>query len=159
MSYPALALAAGAIMAMVPAAAQTFSPHRAPDAPLPVAPVSTTGSTTGMATFRTVTRILTVDALGNMDLVSVDGKAVGSINGVVENTTDKKLLVLIERGGLLGLGGKTIALPLENVAVQSGKVTLHNLDAAQLDGMPEFRNDDNAYRELSETQQITLPQL
>ncbi|SCY81998.1 PRC-barrel domain-containing protein [Microvirga guangxiensis] len=161
MTLPALALAAGAIIASPPlVAAQTSLLHDTPPGVfISAVPVSATGSTTGMATFRTVTRILTVDALGNMDVVSRDGKAVGSIDGVVECNTDKKRLVLIERGGLLGLGAKTIALPLDNIAIQSGKVTLHNLDIAQLDGMPEFREDDTAFRKLSDIQQITLLQL
>jgi hypothetical protein len=38
------------------------------------------------------------------------------------------------------------------------KVTLRNMDVAQLDGMTEFTNDNNAFRELDDTQQINLTQ-
>jgi hypothetical protein len=47
---------------------------------------------------------------------------------------------------------------VENLAVQGEKVTLRNMDVAQLDGTAEFSNDNNAYRELDDTQQINLTQ-
>ena len=102
--------------------------------------------------------MLTVDALEDMDLVGADGKEIGEIEGVVENNADKKQFVLVERGGFLGFGAKEIAIPVENVAVQGEKVTLRNMDVAQLDGMTEFNNEGNAYRELDGTQQISLSQ-
>ncbi len=102
--------------------------------------------------------MLTVDALGDMDLVGADGKEIGAIEGVVENNADKKQFVLVERGGFLGFGAKEIAVPVENLAVQGEKVTLRNMDVAQLDGTAEFSNENNAYRELDDTRQINLTQ-
>jgi anaerobic glycerol-3-phosphate dehydrogenase len=102
--------------------------------------------------------MVTVDALGDMDLVSADGKEIGDIEGVVENNADKKQFVLVGRGGFLGFGAKELAIPVENVTVQGGKVTLLNMDVAQLDGMTEFTNDNNAFRELDDAQQINLTQ-
>jgi PRC-barrel domain len=158
MTYLVLALAA--IIAMLaPAAAQT-----PPSDPAPISPASppsasaVPGSTTGSTTLGATARILTVDALEDMDLVGADGKEIGDIEGVVENNADKKQFVLVERGGFLGFGAKEIAVPVENLAVQGEKVTLRNMDAAQLDGMTEFSNDNNAYRELDDTQQVSLSQ-
>lgn len=94
-----------------------------------------------------------------MDLVGADGKEMGDIEGVVENNADKKQFMLIERGGFLGFGAKKIAIPVENVAVQGEKVTLRSMDVAQLDGMAEFTNVNNTFRELGDTQQINLTQL
>ena len=121
----ALVLAAAMMMAMLaPAMAQTSSPDPAPTPPAasspavttpasPCAPPSvapeagtTTGSTTATSTLGTTTRILTVDALEDMDLVGADGKEIGDIEGVVENNADKKQFVVIERGGFLGFGAK-----------------------------------------------------
>jgi hypothetical protein len=102
--------------------------------------------------------MLTVDALGDMDLVGADGKEIGDIEGVVENNADKKQFVLVERGGFLGFGAKGIAIPVENVAVQGEKVTLRNMDVTQLDGMAEFTNGNNAFRELDDIQQLNLRQ-
>ena len=148
---------------MVPAAAQTSSPDTTRASPgTPTLPVpeagSTTGSTTATTTLGSATRILTIDALEDMDLVGADGKEIGDIEGVVESNTDKKQFVLIERGGFLGFGAKTITLPLENLAVEGEKVTLRHMDVAQLDGLAEFKNDDNAFRDLDDGHQISLPQ-
>jgi sporulation protein YlmC with PRC-barrel domain len=160
MTYPALALAAAMTMTMLaPAAAQT--PHSDPAPISPAAPPSASpapGTTTGSTTLGATGRTLTVDALEDMDLVGADGKEIGDIEGVVENNADKKQFVVIERGGFLGFGAKEIAIPVDNVAVQGEKVILRNMDVAQLDGMAEFTNDNNVFRELDDTQQINLTQ-
>jgi hypothetical protein len=173
----AFILPAAMLMAMLaPAMAQTSSPDTAPTpsaapspavttpaspgAPPSAAPEagSTTGSTTATTTLGSTTRILTVDALEDMDLIGADGKEIGDIEGVVENNADKKQFVVIERGGFLGFGAKAITIPLENLAVQGEKVSLRNIDVAQLDGMTEFTNDNNTFRDLDDSQQINLTQ-
>jgi hypothetical protein len=161
---------------MVPATAQTSSPDTTPTPPAASGPLvttqaspgaptspapeagSTTGSTTATTTLGEATRILTVDALEDMDLVGADGKGIGDIEGVVENNADKKQFVVIERGGFLGFGAKAITLPLENIAVQGEKVTLRNMDVAQLDGLAEYKDDNNAFRDLDDSQQISVSQ-
>jgi hypothetical protein len=176
MTKPAFALAAVMAIAMLaPAAAQTPLSDPAPmppatSAPTATAPTSpapppaspapgaTTSSTTATATLGSTARVLTVDALEDMDLVGADGKEIGDIEGVVENNADKKQFVLVERGGFLGFGAKEIAIPVENLAVQGEKVTLRNMDVAQLDAITEFTNDNNTFRELDDTQQINLTQ-
>jgi sporulation protein YlmC with PRC-barrel domain len=161
MTKPALGLAAAMIIVMLaPAAAQTTTSDPAPTSPTTASPApdTVTGSTTPTSTLGSATRMLTVDALEDMDLVGADGQEIGEIEGVVENNSDKKQFVLIERGGFLGFGAKEIAVPLENVAVQGEKITLRNMDVAQLDGMAEFNNEGNAYRELDDIQQINLSQ-
>jgi hypothetical protein len=175
MTKPVFGLAAAMTIAMLaPAVAQTSTSDPAPATPpgasspattAPAAPPTsapapgtTTGSTTATSPLGTATRMLAVNALEDMDLVGADGKEVGDIEGVVENNADKKQFVLVERGGFLGFGAKEIAIPVENIAVQGEKVTLRNMDAAQLDGMTEFSNDNNAYRDLDDSQQINLTQ-
>jgi hypothetical protein len=158
-----------AVAMLAPAAAQTPPSDTAPPAtsaptvPAPISPAPSAaspapGTTTGTTTLGSTARLLTVDALEDMDLVGADGKETGDTEGVVENNADKKQLVLVERGGFLGFGAKKIAISVENLAVQGEKVTLRNMDVAQLDGMTEFSNDNNTYRELDDTQQINLTQ-
>jgi hypothetical protein len=169
----AFILPAAMLMAMLPpATAQTSSPETAPTPPAASSPAATTpaspsalpsaapeaGSTTASTTLGSTTRILTVDALEDMDLIGADGKEIGDIEGVVENNAGKKQFVVIKRGGFLGFGAKAITLPLENVAVQGEKATLRNMDVAQLDGLAEFKNDNNAFRDLDDSQPINLTQ-
>jgi PRC-barrel domain len=151
---PNLILAVSMTMALLaPAAAQT-----SPSGPVPASPGAVTSSTTAIATLKGATRILTVDALEAMDLVGADGKGIGAVDGVVENNADNKQFALVRRGGLLGLGAREIAIPLENLAIESGRVTLRNMDVAQFDEIPEFKAAGNSYRRLDKTQEISLPQ-
>ena len=150
MTTPAL-VAAMTVAMLASAVAQT-----SPSGPVPG---TVTGSTTATATLSGTTRILTVDTLEAMDLVGADGKEIGIIDGVVENNADHKQFALVRRGGLLGIGAREITIPLENLAVQGGKVSLRDMDTAQLDGSPEFNNTGKAYQRLDGTREVSLPQL
>ena len=129
---------------------------------VPTAP-GTSGSTSGTgapsSSTANITSQMTVDAVEDMDLVTAAGAEVGDIEGVVENTADKKQFLVVKRGGFLWFGGKEVAVPLDNVGVRNGKVVLRGMDVAQVEAMPEFRKENNAYRELDDTQQVSLAQL
>jgi PRC-barrel domain len=171
----AVILPAAMLMAMLaPAMAQTSSLGTTPTPPAASSPAVTApaspsapssaapeaGSTTGSTattTLGSTARILPVDALGDMEFSGADGKEIGDIEGVVENNTDKKQFVVIERGGFPGFGAKAITLPRGNLAVQGEKMTLRNMDVAQLDGLAEFKNDsNNSFRDRDDSQQISL---
>jgi hypothetical protein len=66
--------------------------------------------------------------------------------------------VVLQRGGILGFGGKQVAIPLESLAVQNDKILVKNMDEAQIDAMPEFKNENGAFRELDEGQSVTVAQ-
>ncbi len=138
------ALAGSAALAQAPAQA-------------PAAPEMTTGSVTGSAGAAANLRQMSVEALEDMDLVALDGKEVGEIEGVMEAKDGRRFLV-VERGGFLGVGAKEIAIPFENLALQGDRLVLRNMDMAALDAMPEFKNEGDAYRELDEEQQVGLAQ-
>ncbi len=149
MNARALLLAAGFALAGPAALAQ------APAAP--AAPEMTTGSVTGSAGAASNLRQMSVEAIEDMDLVAVDGKEIGEIEGVMESGDGRRFLI-VERGGFLGVGAKEIAIPFENLALQGDRLVLRNMDMAALDAMPAFKNEGNAYRELDEEQQVGLAQ-
>ncbi len=124
--------------------------------PAPGAP-ETTGSVAGAAGASSALRQMTVEALGDMELVGADGKEIGEIEGVMESGDGRRFLI-VERGGFLGVGAKEIAIPFENLALQGDRLVLRNMDMAALDAMPAFKNEGNAYRELDEEQQVGLAQ-
>ncbi|KAA2234672.1 PRC-barrel domain-containing protein [Salinarimonas soli] len=150
MKATALVLAAGLAVATA-AAAQT---------PAPASPPAdiTTGTVTAGAGAAANLRQMTIDTLTDMDLVGLDGKEIGEIEGVVESANGGARFALVERGGVLGFGAKTIAIPLENLVVQGDRVMLRNMDLAALDAMPTYKNENKAYRELDDEQQINVPQ-
>jgi len=93
-----------------------------------------------------------------MTLVTTSGDNLGDIEGVVENASDKKQYVLVERGGFLGFFTTEIAVPLENLQVQNNRLLLRNGGEAELDAMPAFKNEANAYRDLDDAQTVSVAQ-
>ena len=124
--------------------------------PTPTVPEAT-GAVTGSAMASSILRQMSVDALEDMDFVGADGKEIGEIDGVVEGQ-DGKRFALIERGGFLGIGAKKIAVPLDNLAVQGDRLVLRNMDTAALDAMPAYKNENNAFREIDDEQQVGIAQ-
>ncbi|WP_230532045.1 PRC-barrel domain-containing protein [Microvirga roseola] len=157
MTKPLLALASVLMAAMVARAmAQT-----APSGPVPASPpssVTATGSTTPRATLKPAQRLLKVEELWDMDLVGPKGRTIGEIMDAVESTADLRQFVVIKYGSFLGIGGKEVAVPTANLAVDGGKVVLRNMDVAQLATLAEYNNDQHMYRELDETQRVSLAQ-
>jgi hypothetical protein len=136
----------------------TTSRPSSPAAPPAAASPDTTDASKAPTTLGSPLRQINVDELEGMDVVGADGKTIAEIERVVERIADKKQFVVVERGGFLGIGGKETAIPLENIAVQGEKAMLRNLDAARLDALPEYKNEKNAYRELDDAQQVSIPQ-
>ena len=178
MTLRGVALAAaltGLTLTLQPATAQTDAPGQPSAVPtistptssnpppgasqvVPSATGTTSASIPAASTPASITRQLTVDALEDMELVaSGSTEEIGDIEGVVESTADKKHFVLIERGGFLGFGAKQVAIPLENLAAENDRLVVRNMDVAQLDALPEFENANDAFRELDDAQQVTLP--
>jgi hypothetical protein len=122
--------------------------------PAPAPAPEATGSVVGGASSM---RQITVDALEDMEFVGADEKEIGEIEGVVEGSDGRRFIV-IERGGFLGFGAKSIAIPLENVAVQGERLMLRNMDIAALDALPAYKNDGNAFREIKDDMEVGIPQ-
>ena len=99
---------------------------------------------------------MTVSDLTDKDLMGARDNEVGEIEGVVESTADKKQHLVISRGGFLGLFETEVLVPLENVAVQGDRIVLRNLTEEQVKALPKYTTDDKAYRELDDTQSVSL---
>ena len=160
----ALAAVMGAAQAQTQAPADAAGPS-AVTTPAPPAAVSgapapgaTTGSIGSSTNAANAGGQMTVDRLEDMDLVTANGAELGEIEGVFESNGDKKQVVVIQRGGFLGFGGKQVAIPLESLAVQNDKLVVKNMDEAQIDAMPAFQNENGSFRELDEGQNITVAQ-
>jgi hypothetical protein len=152
------AIVTGPALAVSPAWAQSQPGAAPPATPSITAPRAPSAAPTD-APYAVINRQLTVAAIQAMAVRSADGTKVGAIERVVENNADKKLYVLIERGGFLGIGAKKVAIPLENVAVHNnGKLIIRNMPDTQIDAAPEFRDDDNAFSELAGNRTVSVPQ-
>lgn len=82
-----------------------------------------------------------------LSVVDANGEAVGEVSNAVlaGNTTTVSQLV-IHSGGLFGFGGREVAVDAANVDTSTageGTVKLHNLTAADIDTMADFKADQS----------------
>lgn len=76
------------------------------------------------------------DLVGRDVLEPVEAQPVlGRVAGVARRA-DGGLDLLLRRGGVLGLGARTIAVPLDAAALLGEHVAVIDLSPAQLDGLP-----------------------
>jgi len=89
---------------------------------------------------------MTADQVIGMDVVSVEGESVGTIADLLigaDNTVDR---AIIEAGGFLGFGSKTVAIDIDRLTVAEGdgEVVL-DVTADEFDAMPEWQADDDGW--------------
>ncbi len=64
---------------------------------------------------------------------------VGTVNDLIMDKDDKVILGVISLGGILGVGGKLVAVPFSSLHIDDGgKVTLPNGSKDSLNKMPGF---------------------
>ena len=146
--------------------APSTAPSTAPTPPAPSADGTTAPASPGTSGAQpsaaapaqptTPMKQMTVSALTDKDLVGARDNEVGEIERVVESTADKKQHLVISRGGFLGLFETEVLVPLENVAVQGDRIVLRNLTEEQVKALPKYTRDDKAYRELDDSQSVSL---
>ncbi|QJR81631.1 PRC-barrel domain-containing protein [Alteromonas pelagimontana] len=79
---------------------------------------------------------LKIAELEGKDLINSQGEDVGEISEVVQNNQDKQLSLVIESGGIMGVGESKSVLPLDEVTLENNKIVWDkNKDPEQL---PEF---------------------
>ena len=78
------------------------------------------------------------------EVYSADGNKLGAIEDIIlDPATGKPQLAVIERGGLLGIGGKEIAVDYTLLSMDNGRVVAAQLTEEQVKAMPEFQRSDN----------------
>jgi sporulation protein YlmC with PRC-barrel domain len=125
------------------------SPSTSGAQPSPAAPTQPT----------TPMKQMTVSDLTDKDLMGARDNEVGEIEGVVESIADKKQHLVISRGGFLGLFETEVLVPLENVVAQGDRIVLRNLTEEQVKALPRYTKDDKSYRELDDSQTVSLSEL
>ena len=88
---------------------------------------------------------LTPRMLRNSDVYGMDGERIGAIRSVVETDSGIITGIVVDIGGLLGMGGRAVALPMRDLTVlrQADGDRLRvrvNVTKAQLQAMPRHRN-------------------
>ena len=127
--------------------AQDTEPSTA-DAPPPPAQSSPPTPATEAATESTLRKVkdddrmivpwnLTVDQVEDMKVHYPDGKKIGEVEEVLEDTDGQIRAVVVEFGGFLGFGDTEVIVPLEQLQPDKGRFTT-NLTQEKLSSFPEW---------------------
>ena len=95
---------------------------------------------------------LTVDELTEYNIVGENGNVLGDIQNIVN--VDDQLYAVVGSGGFLGLGEKTVAIPLSGLVVRGNDFVAPNISESQVEALQEF--DVSQYETLPEDRQITV---
>lgn len=71
-----------------------------------------------------------------------NNQEVGEIDNVVMDQDKKVSAVLVDVGGFLGIGSKTVALPIAQLQPQGERIVALNLTKDQAKAMPEYEEKD-----------------
>lgn len=86
-----------------------------------------------------------LDKMIGKDVYGADGKKIGSIDDIIlDPQTGKAQLAVIERGGLLGIGGKDFAVDYTLIGMEGDRLVAKQVTEEQAKAMPEFKYGDNA---------------
>jgi len=77
-----------------------------------------------------------------LDVINERGEQLGDVDGIVQSTADQKRYVVINHGGFLGLGEKTVALSLEGLMMQGDRLVVPGLTDDEIRALPEFEAND-----------------
>ncbi|MCW2236060.1 PRC-barrel domain-containing protein [Azospirillum canadense] len=137
-------LSALALTTGVAAAQSTAQPNAAGSSP------ATTQATSPTATSPTARPMnmpgaASVDQLMNRTVVGSDGERIGKVTDVILGPDGHAQLLVIQSGGFLGIGGKTVAADIALADVQPGEdsIKLRDMTQASVRDMPEFQYDDS----------------
>ena len=97
---------------------------------------------------------MTVRQITDYDIVGANGETLGDIQNVVNN--NDKLYAVIGSGGFLGLGEKTVAIPLSSIVLKDDHFVSPNISDTQVNSLKEFKVDQ--YPKLNENQTVTVGQ-
>lgn len=149
--------AAGLLALLGPALAQTQEqppsgqdpaapPESVQSRPSPEASGGTEAGSAGAVEFlpsENPTQLRTQELVG-LNVTNAEGDVLGSVEDVLLDANGKVVGLVLSSGGVLGIGGKTVAISWTDVgsAVNAEQLTL-NLTTEQLADAPEFKTRDD----------------
>lgn len=92
------------------------------------------------ANVATTTRRMNIGDLSDMDVYNARGQKLGEIEQVVMNPDDNRRYIVLASGGFLGLFENEVALPLERVRYENGRLIIRGLTEQDIEQMPDWEN-------------------
>ena len=72
------------------------------------------------------------------DVYGSDGEEIGAVEDVVLDADNEIEAILVEVGGILGLGAKTISIPLAELKPDGQRIMTPDYTASQAEAIPEY---------------------
>ena len=79
------------------------------------------------------------EKLVGKDVYGANNEKVGAVKDVVVGPDSKVNAVLVDIGGFLGIGAKTVSLPLAQLKAEGDRVVASNLTKEQAKAIPEYK--------------------
>lgn len=80
------------------------------------------------------------DELIGADVVGVDGETIGTVSDILIGPDQQANRVLVDAGGFLGIGTKSVALELDRLHMQDGDLVT-DLTEAEIEAMPSYTQE------------------
>ena|SRR5579871_629804 len=105
----------------------------------PGAPASTAASAPSAPTYFTADHQMRTSKIVGASVYNDQNQSIGSIDDVLMSDNDHKAnTAVISVGGFLGMGGKLVSVPFDQLKVQDNKIVMPGATKASLEGMPEY---------------------
>jgi sporulation protein YlmC with PRC-barrel domain len=83
------------------------------------------------------------DELKGMTVRNMQGEELGSVRDAIVNTQSGKIdYIVIQSGGIAGIGGRTVAVPASSFQVTKDRRLVVNITKDRLDKAPEFSENE-----------------
>lgn len=93
----------------------------------------------------TMSSAASLEKMMGKDVYGAEGNKIGSIEDIIlDPQTGRAQLAIVERGGLLGIGGKSFAIDYTLLGMEGDRLVAKQVTEAQAKAMPEFKYSDNA---------------
>ncbi|MXQ11751.1 PRC-barrel domain-containing protein [Microvirga makkahensis] len=100
--------------------------------------------------------VLEVGQVAGMDVFNRKGEQIGDVDRLARGG-DQRIFVLMPYRGPRWPGNKQIAIPLDNMTIHSGRLSLPGIGEEEILAMPAVSQDGGEYRSPDHTETVSLP--
>lgn len=101
-------------------------------------------------------QFVNVSELEGVDVYSALGEKVGKVDEVVADTDNHKFVVITD-GGFLGLGKDKLAVPVDRLAMQDGRLLIADMTEPDIDKIGGLRYEKDNYSRVESPQRVNVP--
>jgi sporulation protein YlmC with PRC-barrel domain len=75
------------------------------------------------------------------DIVGANDEKIGEVDDVIVDGSGNPKAVLVDVGGFLGIGGKSVAIPIDEIQPQEDRIMVSGLTKDSAKAMPEYKEE------------------